>query len=340
MQQPRNMIRALQDNIGRAIVGKEEAIEFALIALLCKGHVLIEDVPGVGKTTLASALAKSLDCSFRRIQFTPDLMPSDVTGFTLVNFKTGQMEYKEGSVMSQVVLADEINRTSPKTQSSLLEVMQEHQVTVDGVTYPLPEPFMVLATQNPSELTGTYPLPEAQLDRFLLKISMGYPSREEEYAILSRHKQTAAGQGTRVEELSPVGGGQQLRQGALRLLQGAQQVLALDGLVEKAFCSDSLRLVDGVLVVQRGHHDDLCLRVLLQDDLRGLQAVNARHDNVHRHQIRLDLLIAFDCLLAVFTVCSHFKLGPLQQLADLQFHHAGIVYNHELLFHKEVPSFC
>ena len=157
IMQPRQIINALQQNIAKVIVGKEEAIEYALIALLCKGHVLIEDVPGVGKTTLASALAKSLDCSFKRIQFTPDLMPSDVTGFTLVNFKTGEMEYKPGAVMSQVVLADEINRTSPKTQASLLEVMEEYQVTVDGVTHPLPQPFIVLATQNPGEFVGTYP---------------------------------------------------------------------------------------------------------------------------------------------------------------------------------------
>ena len=186
-QQPRRMIQALQSNIGKAIVGKEEAIEYALIALLCKGHVLIEDVPGVGKTTLASALAKSLDCSFRRIQFTPDLMPSDVTGYTLINIKTGQMEFKEGAVMSQVVLADEINRTSPKTQSSLLEVMEEHQVTVDGITHPLPQPFIVLATQNPSEFVGTYPLPEAQMDRFFLRISIGYPTVEQEMDVLERY---------------------------------------------------------------------------------------------------------------------------------------------------------
>ncbi len=187
MQEPGQIVYALQQNIAKAIVGKEEAIEYALIALLCKGHVLIEDVPGVGKTTLASALAKSLDCSFKRIQFTPDLMPSDVTGFTLVNFKTGEMEFKPGSVMSQIVLADEINRTSPKTQSALLEVMEEHQVTVDGVTHPLPKPFCVLATQNPGEFVGTYPLPEAQMDRFFLRISIGYPTIEQEMDVLDRY---------------------------------------------------------------------------------------------------------------------------------------------------------
>ncbi len=223
MQQPRHMIRALQDNIGRAIVGKEEAIEFALIALLCKGHVLIEDVPGVGKTTLASALAKSLDCSFRRIQFTPDLMPSDVTGFTLVNFKTGQMEYKEGSVMSQVVLADEINRTSPKTQSALLEVMEEHQVTVDGITHPLPQPFIVLATQNPGEFVGTYPLPEAQMDRFFLRISIGYPTVEEEMDVLERYSGTVKP----METIEPV--------------CAAQDIIALQGMVTQVYCSPEVR---------------------------------------------------------------------------------------------------
>ena len=182
--QPRQMIQRLMNNISTVIVGKQEVIEYALIALLCRGHVLIEDVPGVGKTTLASALAKSLDCTFRRIQFTPDLMPSDVTGYTLVNFKTGETEYREGSVMSQVVLADEINRTSPKTQSALLEVMEEQQVTVDGVTHPVPQPFIVLATQNPIEQEGTYPLPEAQLDRFMFGLSVEYPSFEEEVRVI------------------------------------------------------------------------------------------------------------------------------------------------------------
>ena len=186
--QPRQMIQRLMNNISTVIVGKQEVIEYALIALLCRGHVLIEDVPGVGKTTLASALAKSLDCTFRRIQFTPDLMPSDVTGYTLVNFKTGETEYREGSVMSQVVLADEINRTSPKTQSALLEVMEEQQVTVDGVTHPVPQPFIVLATQNPVGSAGTQLLPPAQLDRFLLCLSMGYPDRESQVELMKeRH---------------------------------------------------------------------------------------------------------------------------------------------------------
>jgi MoxR-like ATPase len=170
------------------MVGKEQAADMVMIALICGGHILIEDVPGLGKTTLVAALARTLDCSFRRIQFTPDVLPSDVTGFTSINLKTGEREVNFGAVMAQIVLADEINRTSPKTQSSLLEVMQEGQVTIDGVSYPVPQPFIVLATQNPVELIGTYPLPEAQLDRFLLKISLGYPQRDEELNILKRNK--------------------------------------------------------------------------------------------------------------------------------------------------------
>ncbi len=223
MQQPRRIIRALQDNIAKVIVGKEEAIEYALIALLCRGHVLIEDVPGVGKTTLASALAKSLDCSFRRIQFTPDLMPSDVTGFTLVNFKTGEMEYKEGAIMSQVILADEINRTSPKTQSALLEVMEEKQVTVDGVTHPLPQPFIVLATQNPGEFVGTYPLPEAQMDRFFLRIALGYPTIEQEMDVLERYSGS----------VKPMA--------ALEPVCSAEDVIALQDMVTTIYCSPEVR---------------------------------------------------------------------------------------------------
>ena len=221
--QPRQMIQRLMNNISTVIVGKQEVIEYALIALLCRGHVLIEDVPGVGKTTLASALAKSLDCTFRRIQFTPDLMPSDVTGYTLVNFKTGETEYREGSVMSQVVLADEINRTSPKTQSALLEVMEEQQVTVDGVTHPVPQPFIVLATQNPGEFVGTYPLPEAQMDRFFLRLSIGYPTIEQEMDVLERYSGVVKPMAT----LSPV--------------CSAADVIAMQEMVTQIYCSPEVR---------------------------------------------------------------------------------------------------
>ena len=187
MQVTQRFAQLLKQNVGKVIVGKESAVELMMIAVLCRGHVLIEDVPGVGKTTLASALARSLDCSFKRIQFTPDITPSDITGYSIVNFKTGELEYRPGMIMSQIVLADEINRTSPKTQSSLLEVMEEGQVSVDGATYAMPEPFIVLATQNPVDFVGTYPLPEAQLDRFFMRVSIGYPTAEEETDILERY---------------------------------------------------------------------------------------------------------------------------------------------------------
>jgi len=184
------MLAKLQDirkNIARILVGRKDTIDLLMIALLCQGHVLIEDVPGVGKTTLAQAFARSLDLSFRRIQFTPDVLPSDITGYNLYQFDQQEMVFRPGAIMSQIILADEINRSSPKTQSSLLEVMEERQVTVDGVTRPVPQPFMVLATQNPIEFAGTFPLPEAQLDRFLIRLRIGYPSHQEELSILQRH---------------------------------------------------------------------------------------------------------------------------------------------------------
>lgn len=189
MDNSMKILRKIVDNVENVIVGKRYAIELAVITLICNGHVLIEDVPGVGKTSLVSALAKSLNATFKRIQFTPDVLPSDITGFSIFNQKTCEFEYRPGSIMSQIILADEINRTSPKTQASLLEVMEENQVTVDGMTYKVPRPFMVLATQNPVEYLGTYPLPEAQIDRFFMKISIGYPSAGEEAHILSRFKQ-------------------------------------------------------------------------------------------------------------------------------------------------------
>jgi MoxR-like ATPase len=172
------------NNVEKVIIGKHEEIRLTLVGLLCRGHLLIEDVPGVGKTMLARSIAKSIGCTFRRIQFTPDMLPSDVTGVSVFNQKTREFEFRPGPVMAQIVLTDEINRATPKTQSALLEAMQEQQVTVDGVTYPIPEPFLVLATQNPIEYEGTFPLPEAQLDRFMMRISLGYPSSEDEIAIL------------------------------------------------------------------------------------------------------------------------------------------------------------
>ncbi len=179
-------VNKVKENIGRVLVGKEEVVELTLAAVLSGGHILVEDVPGIGKTTLARALAASLDCVFRRIQFTPDLMPSDITGINFYNQKSGEFEFRAGPIIAQVVLADEINRATPRTQSALLEGMGERQLTIDEVTVPLPAPFMVIATQNPIELEGTFPLPEAQLDRFLLRLKLGYPDEEQEEEMLLR----------------------------------------------------------------------------------------------------------------------------------------------------------
>ncbi len=195
----RDISTRVKENIERVIVGKGDAVELAIVALLCEGHVLIEDVPGIGKTMLAKSLARSLGCTFRRIQCTPDLLPSDITGTYIFNQRTSDFEFRPGPIMAQVVLADEINRATPRTQSALLEAMQENQVTAEGITKPLPRPFMVLATQNPIELEGTFPLPEAQLDRFLLKINIGYPTAADDHLILSRFRQTDP-----LEELVPV----------------------------------------------------------------------------------------------------------------------------------------
>ncbi len=174
------IIEKLRESMNRVFIGKEDVVEDLLVCLLAGGHVLLEDVPGVGKTTLAGVLARTTSCSFGRIQFTPDTLPGDVSGVSIYNMKTGEFTYRAGAVMSQILLADEINRTSPKTQASLLEAMAEGQVTVDGVVHELPEPFMVIATQNPVEFLGTYPLPEAQMDRFMMRLSIGYPDREQE----------------------------------------------------------------------------------------------------------------------------------------------------------------
>ena len=197
----------LRESVQRVVVGKSDVIDLAIIAVICRGHVLVEDVPGIGKTTMAKALAQSLGCTFSRIQFTPDLMPTDVLGVNFYNQKTGDFEFRAGPIFSQVVLADEINRATPRTQSAMLEAMQERQVTVDGQTRRLNEPFLVLATQNPIELEGTFPLPEAQLDRFMIRIKLGYPSAEEESDILQRFERD-----TTLPDLDAVTGAEELRE--------------------------------------------------------------------------------------------------------------------------------
>ena len=214
-------------NVERVIVGKRHEVELAVMALMCQGHALIEDVPGVGKTMLARSIARSAGCVFRRIQFTPDLLPTDVTGVSVYNQKTGDFEYRPGPVMAQILLADEINRATPKAQSALLEAMEERQVTVDGVTRPVPQPFMVLATQNPIEYEGTFPLPEAQLDRFLMRIHLGYPSAEDEVVIMNRQQHIHP-----VEQLDQVSDAQEIL-----ALQEAVKDVYVDPLVKKYIAS-------------------------------------------------------------------------------------------------------
>ena len=223
MVEPKEIAQRLVANVGKVIIGKTQEVELALIAILSQGHALIEDVPGVGKTMLAKSIARSMGLSFKRIQFTPDLLPSDITGFSVYNQKTGDFEFRPGPVIAQIVLADEINRATPKTQSALLEAMEERQVTVDGRTMHMPQPFLVMATQNPIEYEGTYPLPEAQLDRFLLRVTLGYPSKWDEITIIEMQ-----------ERVHPIGSlGQAIDVSEVLQLQEAVKVVYCDQLIKQ-----------------------------------------------------------------------------------------------------------
>jgi MoxR-like ATPase len=276
-----NIVNTIKKNISKILVGKEKVTDQLLIALLCRGHVLIEDVPGVGKTTLVWSLAKSLDCSFQRIQFTPDVLPSDITGFTMANMKTGGLEFKKGAVFSNIILADEINRTPPKTQSALLEAMQERQVTVDGVTHALPQPFMVMATQNPIEYIGTYPLPEAQLDRFFMRVTMGYPSVREEMNILDRFSS----------------GDPRL---ALGNVTDTASVIQAQNDVEKTVCSEKIYEYIASISTRTRDEEYLRLGVSPRGSLNLMQAAKAKAYLEGR-----DYVIPDDVQAMVFPVLAH-----------------------------------
>lgn len=255
------LARQIVANVNRVIIGKQSPVELVVIGLLSQGHLLIEDVPGVGKTMLARSLALSTDCSFGRIQFTPDMLPSDVTGVSVFNQATRQFEYQPGAIMSQILLVDEINRATPKTQSALLEAMEERQVTVDGVTHVLPHPFMVLATQNPIEYEGTFPLPEAQLDRFLFRISLGYPAMWDEMEMISRQQYQHP-----VETLAPV--------------ITVEALLAAQEAIKHVHVSQSLREYIVRLVRRTRDHSDVYLGASPRGSLalfRGGQARAALH---------------------------------------------------------------
>jgi MoxR-like ATPase len=251
------MARRLLDNVGIVIVGKEAEIELCIIALLCRGHLLIEDVPGTGKTMLAKALAASTGCTFERVQFTPDLLPSDVVGVSVYNPQAQTFEFRRGPVFTQVLLADEINRATPKTQSALLEAMEEWQVTVDGTTYLLPEPFIVMATQNPIELGGTFPLPEAQVDRFLLKVGLGYLPGEEEVAMLDRFQAHSP-----LEGLEPV--------------TSSTEILSAQEVCRAVYCDPSLKEYCVRLVQRTRDHVDVALGASPRGSLGLLHASQAR----------------------------------------------------------------
>ncbi len=253
----RDLAQRIIDNVERVIVGKSEAVELGVVALMCQGHALIEDVPGVGKTMLARSIARSVGCTFKRIQFTPDLLPTDVTGVSIYNQQSHEFEFRAGPIISQLVLADEVNRATPKTQSAMLEAMDERQVTVEGITHRLPSPFMVMATQNPVEYEGTFPLPEAQLDRFLLIIRLGYPTVEEELEIIDRQ-----------QSVHPID--------TLRPVAEADEIISLQRKIREIYVDDLVKRYIVNLVAATRTHQDIALGASPRASLalfRGGQAV-------------------------------------------------------------------
>src|SRR3982074_1541051 len=302
---------AFMATVSRAIVNKEAEVRLCLVTLLCEGHLLIEDVPGVGKTMLAKAVARSMDCSFRRIQFTPDLLPSDVTGVRSFNQKESDFEFRPGPVFAQILLADEINRATPKTQSALLEAMEERQVTVDGETHELPKPFMVMATQNPIEYSGTFPLPEAQLDRFFMKVRLGYLTAKEEAKLLGRQKVESP-----FEELQPVVGPAELRE-----VQRA---------VREVFVKEELKEYIARLVEKTRTHPEVALGASTRGTLNLFHAAQARAAILGREYVLPD-----DIKSLVEPVLGHRII--LRPNAEMQGANAGRILS-QLMEREHVPQ--
>lgn len=290
----RTLGEKLKINLGKVIIGKDETIHLTMIALLCQGHILIEDVPGVGKTMLARSLARSLGCQFKRIQFTPDMLPSDVTGVSIYNQNKQEFEYRPGPIMAQIVLGDEINRATPKTQSALLEAMEERQVTVDGVTYTLPRPFIVLATQNPIEYEGTFPLPEAQLDRFLMRIDLGYTSMGNEIKILEQQQLIHP-----ILELDPV--------------VSVDEILEAQKAVKHVHVSESVKRYIVEMVRETREHPEVYLGASPRGSLGLFKAGQARAALLDRDYVLPDDVK----FLAPYILAHRVMVSPAARLSDV-----------------------
>lgn len=290
----RTLGEKLKNNLGKVIIGKDETIHLTMIALLCQGHILIEDVPGVGKTMLARSLARSLGCQFKRIQFTPDMLPSDVTGVSIYNQNKQEFEYRPGPIMAQIVLGDEINRATPKTQSALLEAMEERQVTVDGVTYALPQPFVVMATQNPIEYEGTFPLPEAQLDRFLMRIDLGYTSLGNEIKILEQQQLIHP-----ILELDPV--------------VSVDEILEAQKAVKHVHVSESVKRYIVEMVRETREHPEVYLGASPRGSLGLFKAGQARAALLDRDYVLPDDIK----FLAPYILAHRVMVSPAARLSDV-----------------------
>ena len=283
------------ENVEHVIIGKRQSVQLTVLGLLCQGHILIEDVPGVGKTVLAKALSKSVGCKFQRIQFTPDMLPSDVTGISVFNQKTREFEFRPGPIHAQIVLVDEINRATPKTQSALLESMEERQVTVDGHTYKLDTPFMVLATQNPIEYEGTFPLPEAQLDRFMLRIRLGYPNKEDEMTILDRQRQSHP-----IDHLEQV--------------VSVEELLAVQKTIKEIYIDEQIKQYIVEVVRQTREHPD----VYLGSSTRGALAIY-RLGQARAAMFGRDFVLPDDVKALASVALSHrIIVGPAARIKDIE----------------------